>query len=434
MIRHMKVVLLSAGRSFRMAPIADKNFLKFHGKPLIVHQLESLIAAGLKHILIVGGNHNLDPLKELAKKYHSAKIEVVEQKNLDEGMAGAVMTVKHALKKDEMNSPLLFVSANDVVDKEIFKEIHNRLSGNLAGLEGMIVAQKVKSYFPGGYIVTDRRGLVKKIVEKPKEGSEPSDFVNIVIHLHLQPETLFSYIENQKTKPDGHYEKALQQWIAHGARFKVIPYKGYWQAVKYPWHVLELMKHFFPEKPVRGKHVKIAKNAVLHGPVFLDDGVKVMDFAVLQGPCYIGKNTVIGTGSLVRESHIGANSVIGYHSEIARSFLGENVWCHTNYIGDSVIGDNNLFGSGAVTGNLRLDKKNVKVNVNGDRMDSGCEKLGLITGNNVKVGINTSFMPGVKVGANSMIGGGIAIGEDITGESFVTGKSSLSIRRNKRAA
>lgn len=429
MIRVMKVVLLSAGRSFRMTPIADKNFLRFQGKPLIAHQLESLIAAGLKHILIVGGNHNLDPLKELAKKYHSTKIEVVEQKNLDAGMAGAVLTVKKTLKKSEMNEPLLFVSANDVVDADIFKEIKSRIQSGLPNLEGLIVAKKVSSYFPGGYIVTDHRGLVKKIIEKPKEGSEPSDLVNIVIHLHLQPETLFSYIENQKTKPDGHYENALQQWITHGARFKVIPYKGYWQPVKYPWHVLDLMKHFFPEKPVRGKHLKIAKNAVIKGPVFLDDGVKVMDFAVIQGPCYIGKNTIIGTGSLVRESHIGANSVIGYHSEIARSYLGENVWCHTNYIGDSVIGDDNLFGSGAVTGNLRLDKKNVKVNVNGDRMDSGCEKLGLITGNNVKVGINTSFMPGVKVGPNSMIGGGLAIGEDIPEGSFVSGITKLKIRK-----
>ena len=42
-----------------MQPIADKNFLCFLGKPLIIHQIESLIKADFNEILVMGGAHNL---------------------------------------------------------------------------------------------------------------------------------------------------------------------------------------------------------------------------------------------------------------------------------------------------------------------------------------------------------------------------------------
>ena len=51
----MKVLLLAAGRSKRMKPIEDKNFLSFIGKPLIQHQLELIKSAGLNDVVIVGG-------------------------------------------------------------------------------------------------------------------------------------------------------------------------------------------------------------------------------------------------------------------------------------------------------------------------------------------------------------------------------------------
>ena len=87
-------------------------------------------------------------------------------------------------------------------------------------------------------------------------------------------------------------------------------------------------------------------------------------------------------------------------------------------------------GAGAVTGNLRLDEKNVTVLIAEEKVDSGSNKLGLIAGNKVRVGINTSIMPGVKIGSGSFIGGGLAIAEDVPNNSFVRGKMKLKITAN----
>jgi len=58
-------------------------------------------------------------------------------------------------------------------------------------------------------------------------------------------------------------------------------------------------------------------------------------------------------------------------------------------------------------------------------------KFGLITGKNIRAGINTSFMPGIKIGSNSMIGAGIIVPYDIPENSFVKGKIELEIKPNK---
>ena len=63
----MKVIMLAAGRSKRMKPIEDKNFLSFLGKPLLVHQLEILKKAGIGEVILVGGKHNLEKIGAMAK-------------------------------------------------------------------------------------------------------------------------------------------------------------------------------------------------------------------------------------------------------------------------------------------------------------------------------------------------------------------------------
>jgi UDP-N-acetylglucosamine diphosphorylase / glucose-1-phosphate thymidylyltransferase / UDP-N-acetylgalactosamine diphosphorylase / glucosamine-1-phosphate N-acetyltransferase / galactosamine-1-phosphate N-acetyltransferase len=70
------------------------------------------------------------------------------------------------------------------------------------------------------------------------------------------------------------------------------------------------------------------------------------------------------------------------------------------------------------------------VNISENKVDCGSNKLGLIMGDNVRCGINTSFMPGVKIGNNCFIGAGIVVGQDIADNQYVTGSFELKIREN----
>jgi len=420
----MKTLVLAAGRSKRIAPIKDKNFLDFFGKPLLQHQMEALIRNGFKDLVIIGGKHNLSDIKELAKRI-SKNISVIEQKDLELGMCGAVLSAKSLIK----NEPILIVSSNDVVDDEAFKLIAKAYKSSDS--ESYLLGKKVTEYFPGGYLKIDNKGFIQEIVEKPEPGKEPSNLVNLVVHIHKNSKKLIENLEKVKSKKDDKYEVALSNMIKNGTKVKAVKYEGFWQPIKYPWHVHIVFNHYFDlMKKSIDRSAKIAKNAIINGKVIIGKNVRIFDGAVINGPAYIGDDSIVATNALVRESYVGHGCIIGFSTEVARSYLQSNVWTHTNYIGDSIIANNVSFGSGAVTGNLRLDEKNIYVEVDGVRVDTRMNKFGLICGENVRVGINTSLMPGIKIGANSFIGAGIVVPENIPENSYVRGTWDLKISEN----
>ncbi len=420
----MKVVMLAAGRSRRMQPVEDKNFLNFLGKPLIQHQLEMLKKAGFDDVIVVGGKHNLDRIKNLMKIL-KIKISVREQKNLEDGMCGAVLAAKNLIGKE----PVMVMSSNDIVDVKAFKLILDAAKKGRA--DSYLLGKKVTEYFPGGYLETDNRGYIRNIVEKPKPGTEPSNLINLVVHIHKNPARLIKYLEKVQSSKDDRYEQALLEMIKAGAKMKAVVYDGCWQPLKFPWHVYNVFKYLFgPAGKKIAKTARISKNAVINGDVIIGENVRIFDGAVVNGPCYIGDGSIIATNALVRDSNIGKNCVIGFSTEVARSYLGDSVWTHSNYIGDSVIGNNVSFGAGTVTGNLRLDEKIVYTYLDGKKIHTNTNKFGAVIGNDVRIGVNTSFMPGVKIGGNSCIGAGIVVAGDIPEKSFIRGEFKLKISKN----
>lgn len=80
----------------------------------------------------------------------------------------------------------------------------------------------------------DSQGNLKHIVEKPEPGEEPSNLVNILIHLHNDPRKLLAYIDTVETDRDDVYECALDGMVKDEHKIKVIPYTDFWAPIKYP--------------------------------------------------------------------------------------------------------------------------------------------------------------------------------------------------------
>ena len=427
----MQVILLAAGQSTRLSPIEDKNLLEFGGKTLIEHQVAVLKKAKLRDIVVVGNKFNLKKITTALKSYKN--VAVTEQKDLEEGMKGGVL----AGAKVVSHKNILVMSTNDVFDVKLFEDMIK--ASKSKDVDGVIAGKKVSQYFPGGYLKLYKKGLLTDIIEKPGEGKEPSNLVNLVCHIFNDFPKFAKYLKEVKSKKDDKYEVALDTYVKKGkARLLVHAYKGEWRAIKYPWHIISLMNHFLETqtkeltkgKPKIDRSAEIAKSAVIEGDVVIEKGVKVLHNAVIKGPAYIGEGTIIANNALVRESMIGKNCVIGYCTEVARSYLNHDVWMHSNYLGDSIIDDNVSLGSGTVLGNLRFDEKNVKVNVKKERMDTGMNKLGAIIGSGVRFGINASTNPGVKIGRNCFIGGGVLVDRDIPDGKLVLPDQKLKIVDN----
>lgn len=354
---------------------------------------------------------------------------IVEQEDLDLGMRGALLSALPTCTEEKV----LIVSANDFIDVKAYKDLITASKNLKTG--GVLLARKVKTYFPGGYLSLKGKRITG-IVEKPAPGTEPSDMINLVAHVHASKTTLLKALQAVKPTKDDGYEVSLDA-LFKTERYEALAYTGSWQAVKYPWHLLDLLPSLLPanKKPIIHPSAVIHTTAVIEGAVIIEAGAKVFAHATITGPAYIGKNAIIANNALVRGSSIGEGSVVGYSTEICRSILQSNVWTHMNYVGDSVVGDNVSLGGGTTTGNLRLDEAEIQSMVHGKPVPTGRVKFGTIIGSNCRFGFQSSTLPGVKVGADCFINATTLVSEDIPDGSFVKSKQSptLDIRPNRTA-
>ncbi len=402
----MKVVFLCGGIGKRMMPLMEDKFLfKFLGKTLLEYHIDMAKKNGLNEFVIVANDENVDRIEKIME---GKKVDIVVQKKAN-GMADALLTAKKFIYGDE----IILVNPNDVFDEKLYEKLLNAYKN--VDADSFIAGHIVNEYFPGGYIIKDENGYMKRIIEKPSKGKEPSNLVNIVLHLHKNTKTLFDYIEKAESEKDDIYEKALDRMIKDENKIYVVNYDGYWQAIKYPWHILLVMDHFMEsiERKISSS-AKISDSAKIRGNVIIEDGVKVLDNAVINGPVYIGKNSVVGTNSLIWSgTQIGDNCVVGFSTEIKHSYIGSDCWFHENYVGDSIVGDGCSFGAGTITANLRFDEKNISMIVNGEKMDTGMNKFGAVIGESCHTGIHAGIMPGIKVGPNSIIGPSVNLRNDL---------------------
>lgn len=422
----MKTVFLAGGIGKRMFPLMEDKFLfKFLGKTLLEHHLEMAVRNGLSDFVVIGNPENIGRIKDVLDG--KGRVQYAIQTKPD-GMADALLAAKDFL----VNEDIIIVNPNDVFDKSAYASLLEAAKNTDA--DACILGQEVKEYFPGGYLITDENGMMKGIVEKPGAGKEPGNLVNIVVHYHRGTRELFEYLERTKSANDDVYEAAIDRMIKDGFSFKVVNYTGAWKAIKYPWHMLEITRHFLNglKGPVIDKDAKIAANAVIEGGVIIEAGARIMENAVVKGPCYIGRNSIIGNNSLVREyAHIGDSSVVGFSTEIKNSYIGDNCWFHTAYVGDCVIADNCSLAAGTIVTNVRLDEKEIKVNVFGrGDVSSGLDHLGVIMGENCRTGSNVTLMPGVRVGPNSVVGPGVVLREDLEPNKLVYAKQEQLIKDN----
>ncbi|RLI33379.1 hypothetical protein DRO56_01865, partial [Candidatus Bathyarchaeota archaeon] len=153
----------------------------------------------------------------------------------------------------------------------------------------------------------------------------------------------------------------------------------------------------------------------------VEEGARVRAGAYIEGPVLIGRGSDIGPNCYIRPStSIGEEVRIGNACEVKNSIIMDRTHvAHLSYVGDSVLGSGCNLGAGTITANIRFDKRNVRMNIKGRRIDSGRRKLGTFMGDDAQTGINVSLMPGVKVGPGSWIAPGLTVYEDVPPWTFL---------------
>lgn len=423
----LKAVILAGGSGKRVFPLAanrPKPMFKILGKPLIRYVIDNFMEAGIKDFIIVIG-HGADMIKDYLKDGSSigCKIEYTLQEEAL-GMANALGTAK-----DIVSDSFFVANANDIFDVSLIKTMLEKKNSTNAGI--VMSCKQTDTTWKFGILGLDS-DEVNTIVEKPPKGKEPSNMA--VIGAYILPKEIFGYYDKVGTS-DSQFEDAIQEYINDKKDVRAVEYDGFFGSFKYPWDLFSLNVHIMDSKLKEqsiAKSANISEKAIIEGDVWIGENARVFEGAVIKGPCYIGDNCIVGTNSLIwNHTSIGDNCVVGYASEIKNSVIGNKCWFHNNYIGDSIIGDNCSFGAGTITANYRFDEEVVKVNVQGNKMESGLKKLGAIIGDNCKTGINVSIIPGVKIGPNSTVGPSVNLDIDLEPNKIVfVDKKSYIVKDN----
>lgn len=394
------ILILGGGDSTRFWPLSDKNSFLFLQKPLIFYLIEALKSYA-EQIYVVTNPEN----DELIKQKSPGKIQtIVLSEPTRSSMGTAVIACKGIVKGE-----VLILNAVDIFDFKALDEMIKKLSHKN---DFMFIAKELSEYFPGAYVVFDGK-KVNGFVEKPPPDKIPSNITKFVADYFSDFSKFVEIIEKTSTEQDDLYEKAINTYIQTYPKINYVTYDDYWYTLKFPWQVLSMMQYFLQQikKELVGHNATISKHALIVGPVYIGNNVKISDFSKIVGPSYIGDNVIVGDHTLVRESYIGNNTLVGGSCEIARSYIGEKVMLHRNYVGDSVLDEGVLMGAGAVTANFRFDGKTIR--------DSKLQKLGAIIGKHSKIGVNSTLLPGVKIGRDTIIGPGEIISKDVEDNKFI---------------
>lgn len=411
----MKAVVLAAGKGERLLPLTEnrpKHLLPIGGKPLLEWILEGMVGAGVDEALLV--THYME---EQIKGYFG------DGKRLG-------LELSYVSQEEMRGTADAFRMAEDFAGGEEFLGVYGDLFLPPEGFEALIRARRKGETTMCVVPVDDpsRMGVVAlegnrvtAIVEKPAPGEEPSDLANAGMYI-FQP-GIFRLIDETGLSSRNEYEitDSLRALIDSGATLRAVTLpRGSWLDVGLPWNLLEANEKALSsmETSIEGD---VEEGVHVQGPVRIAEGARVRSGVYIEGPVCIGSGSDIGPNCYLRPSTcIGADVRVGNACEVKNSIIMDGTHIpHLSYVGDSVIGERCNLGAGTITANIRFDKKNVKVEVKGERIDSGRRKLGVIIGDDVQTGINVNLLPGVKVGAGAWIAPGLTVHDDVESGVFL---------------
>lgn len=376
----MKAVILAAGKGTRLEPLTltrPKPLIEIANKSLLEWNLQQLRGI-VKEVIIVTGHLRNKIRERLGNEYNGLRIEYVEQKEQ--------LGTGHALQsaRELLDNKFIAMNGDDLYHKD---DIEACAKHKLC-----ILGKEVNNARSFG-IIKQENGRVLSIIEKPDADKGLAN-----VGLYVLDTSIFD-IKLEKS-PRGEYEVVdYISAIAKNDKVNCVIVSKYWQPITYPWDILTANKFILDE----------------YGSQISSDA-EIRSGAYIEEPVAIGNGAVVGPNCFIRKySSIGNNCKVGNAVEIKNSVImgGHSYVSHLSYVGDSVVGSDVNVGAGTIFANLRLDEGNVKMKINGVSVDSGLKKLGGIVGDNVKLGVNVTIMPGKKIWPNLLIPPRMTITDDV---------------------
>lgn len=314
-MRTVKAIIPAAGLGTRLRPLTytrPKPVLRVAGKPIIVHAIETLQAAGITEIGVVVSEITRAEIQHAIEHVSGVHITLIDQHE-QLGLGHAVLVARDWVGQDDfcvyLGDNLFEFGARPFVDRF--------LAERPAALIALVQVED-----PTAFGVAQLDGTrITRLVEKPRV--PPSNLA--VAGLYCFTPQIFAVLDGMPPSARGEYEitDGIQALIEADAAVLGQPVRGWWKDTGRPADLLdanrlllERIEHdvqgTVEESRITGRVVipasaRVTRSKIV-GPVMLGEGVVIED-------AYIGPFTSIGQSSVVRAAEV-EHSVIDAEARI----------------------------------------------------------------------------------------------------------------------
>lgn len=180
---------------------------------------------------------------------------------------------------------------------------------------------------------------------------------------------------------------------------------------------------------------KIGDNVKIIGSVYIGEGTEIQSGCIIEGPVYIGENCKLLYNAYIRPGTIlGDDCVIGFSSELKHTIMrdGSKV-SDLAFVGDSIIGKNSRVGSGVIVANRGFNQSDVITkDENKNPINLKRDVMGIILGDNSRIGSNATTSPGTFIGQFTWIYPHTCIHGFIPSQKKVYDKQNLVFLENTK--
>ncbi len=156
-----------------------------------------------------------------------------------------------------------------------------------------------------------------------------------------------------------------------------------------------------------GAQIRAAVLNAENGPIYIGKNTRIEEGAVIRGPFALCEGATVNMGAKMRgDTTVGPFSKVG--GEVSNSVIfGYSNKGHDGFMGNSVIGEWCNFGADSNISNLKNNYASVRLwdYIKGSHVDTGLQFCGLMMGDHSKCGINSMFNTGTVVGVAANIFG-----------------------------
>lgn len=230
-----KAVLLAAGRGTRMRELTSeipKPMLQVRGKPILLHIIDGLRAAGVIDFLLIVG-WRADVVRDFFGDGAAFGARISYETQLVQDGTGKVVE----LARSFCGKQSFLLSYGDIL---VDPANYQRLASPAADVEAIISVKRNEDVSKGGAVFVNDRFEMTDLREKPRPGESTSPWYNAGIYTFRS--SIFEFISRLERSPRGEYEltDAIRSLAQAGRKVQALELTGAWADVRDPEILAEL--------------------------------------------------------------------------------------------------------------------------------------------------------------------------------------------------